>query len=208
MKLIRLTDKNYDVLKYALKYLNREIYNECGCVNNNSVGYIAHIVNMRSIIQTIITGEEYAILSDDDFSEICDLCKEVCEDMVTDEKFTYLMGRQSMKFSKAVSCVYDGWGNYICFYEDDRWVNDVGAISYDTIGVALAEMMCYGRDSCLYDNSGNVVAYTLSGKYLYLKRKIIIHKEIIRDKEMFEDMEIPLEDVCKLLERYEIICLE
>lgn len=108
-------------------------------------------------------------------------------------------------FRKALSCVYEGWGNYICFYEDDRWVNDVGAISYDTLGVALAEMMQYGRDSCLYDNAGNIVAYTLLGKYLYIKRKIIIHKEIIRDKKIFEDMEIPLEDVYKLLERYEII---
>lgn len=111
-------------------------------------------------------------------------------------------------FSKAYSCVYEGWGNYVSFYEDDRWVNDVGAINYDTLGVALAEMMQYGRDSCLYDNSGNIVAYTSEGKYLYLKQEISVYGEIIRDKEMFEDMEIPLEDVYRLLERYDLRCLE
>lgn len=111
-------------------------------------------------------------------------------------------------FSKAHCCVHEGWGKYICFYEDDRWINNVGAIDYDTIGVALVEMMCYGRDSCLYDNSGNVVAYTLEGKYLYLKLKVSIYKEIIKDKSVFNEMEIPFEDVYKLLERYEVICLE
>ena len=93
LKLIKVTDKNYGVLKCVLKYLNGEIYEECGWVKNNSVGYIAYIVSMRSIVQTIITGEDYAILSDDDFSELCDLCKEVCEDTIIDEKFTYLMGK-------------------------------------------------------------------------------------------------------------------
>lgn len=93
MKLIKVTDRNYDVLKRVMKYLNREIYNECGLVKNNSVGYITHIVNMRSIVQTIITGEDYSILSDDDFNELCDLCKEICKDTITDEKFSYLMGR-------------------------------------------------------------------------------------------------------------------
>lgn len=93
MKLIKVTDKNYDVLKCTLRHLNKEIYNECERVNNNSVGYIALIVNMRSIVQTLIVGENYAILSDDDFSELCYLCKEVCGDTITDEKFTYLMGR-------------------------------------------------------------------------------------------------------------------
>ena len=111
-------------------------------------------------------------------------------------------------FSKAHCCVHEGFGKYICFYEDDRWVNDVGAINYDTIGVALVEMMCYCRDSSLYDNSGNVVAYTLEGKYLYLKLKVSIYKEIIRDKSVFSEMEIPLEDVYRLLERYDLRCLE
>ena len=111
-------------------------------------------------------------------------------------------------FSKAHCCVHEGWGKYICFYEDDRWINDVGAISYDTVGVALIEMMRYGVDSCLYDNSGNVVAYTLEGKYLYLKLKVSIYKEIIKDKSVFNEMEIPFEDVYKLLGRYEVICLE
>lgn len=107
-------------------------------------------------------------------------------------------------FSQAFTYVTEGFGNYICFYEDDRWVNDVGAINYDTLGVALVEMMCYGRDSCLYDNSGNVVAYTLEGKYLYLKLKVSIYKEIIKDKSVFSEMEIPFEDVYKLLENYVI----
>ena len=111
-------------------------------------------------------------------------------------------------FSQAFTYVMEGFGNYICFYEDDRWVNNVGAISYDTISIALIEMMRYGVDSCLYDNSGNVVAYTLEGKYLYLKLKVSIYKEIIKDKSVFNEMEIPFEDVYKLLERYEVICLK
>lgn len=91
MKLIKLTDKNYEILKRTIGYLNNEIYNECGCVKNNSVGYIAHIVNMRDVIESIITGENFIVLSDKDFSDICSLCKGICGDVVTDEKFTCLM---------------------------------------------------------------------------------------------------------------------
>ena len=91
MKLIKLTDNNYDVLECALKYTNGEIYNGCGQVKNNSVGYIAHIVNMRDVIESIITGENFIVLSDKDFDNICSLCKEVCGDVITDEKFTCLI---------------------------------------------------------------------------------------------------------------------
>ena len=93
VKLIKLTDKNYDILRKVDRFLDGEIYSERGWFKDNSVGYIAHTVHMFGITDTILSGEDYAILSDDDFNELCELCKKVCEDTITDEKFTYLMGR-------------------------------------------------------------------------------------------------------------------
>lgn len=78
MKLIKVNDKNYDILRMINRYLDGEIYNERGCFKSNSVGYIAHTVHMFSITDTILSGEDYVILSDDDFNELCDLCKKKC----------------------------------------------------------------------------------------------------------------------------------
>ena len=111
-------------------------------------------------------------------------------------------------FNQAFTCVVEGFGNYICFYEDYRWVNGVGAINYDTLGVALAEMMQYNRDSCLYDNSGNLVAYTFMCKELYVKWEINVFEELDKDEEVFKEMEIPFSEVESLLGRYEIVCFE
>ena len=93
MKLIKMTDKNYDILRVVNRFLDGEIYNERGWFKGNSAAYIAHTVHMFGITETILSGEDYVIISDDDFNELCELCREVCEDTISDEKFTYLMGR-------------------------------------------------------------------------------------------------------------------
>lgn len=93
LKLIKLNHGNYEVLKCVISYLDSEIYKECNRVVDNNVGYIAHIVNMRCLTQSIINGYDYAVVSDDDFKEICELCTGVCKNTIIDEKFSCLIGR-------------------------------------------------------------------------------------------------------------------
>lgn len=111
-----------------------------------------------------------------------------------------------MKRTKAYTCA-NGQGKYIKFEEDEKWVNGVSACEYDSLGFAISEMLCYGKDCSLYDVSGNLIAY-VSTYTLRINKGIDIKEEFKKSKDMFDGFDITLEDAKELLEDFVIKCLE
>lgn len=60
--------------------------------------------------------------------------------------------------SKAYICTLSEYPSYVVFFDSDKFIGNVGASVYETLGYALHELIFYKDSGDLFDEGGSLIA--------------------------------------------------